>query len=65
MPRKNRNSNSSTRAAFSIHGGNHEDQQLELNGLDVGDAFDLYNVFNANSTTFEEPASARTICCLR
>ena len=22
-----------------IHGGNHEDQQLEVNGLDVGDAF--------------------------
>ena len=28
-----------SRQRLSIHGGNHEDQQLELNGLDVGDAF--------------------------
>ena len=28
-----------SRQRMSIHGGNHEDQQLELNGLDVGDAF--------------------------
>ena len=28
-----------TRQRMRIHGGNHEDQQLELNGLDVGDAF--------------------------
>ena len=28
-----------SRQRMSIHGGNHEDQQLEINGLDVGDAF--------------------------
>lgn len=28
-----------SRQRLSIHGGNHEDQQLEVNGLDVGDAF--------------------------
>ena len=28
-----------SRQRMSIHGGNHEDQQLEVNGLDVGDAF--------------------------
>jgi hypothetical protein len=28
-----------SRQRMSIHGGNHEDQQLDLNGLDVGDAF--------------------------
>ena len=28
-----------SRQRMSIHGGNHTDQQLELNGLDVGDAF--------------------------
>ena len=28
-----------SRQRLKIHGGNHEDQQLELNGLDVGDAF--------------------------
>ncbi len=27
-----------SRQRMSIHGGNHEDQQLEINGLDVGDA---------------------------
>ena len=27
-----------SRQRLSIHGGNHEDQQLEINGLDVGDA---------------------------
>jgi hypothetical protein len=28
-----------SRQRMAIHGGNHEDQQLDLNGLDVGDAF--------------------------
>jgi hypothetical protein len=28
-----------SRQRMAIHGGNHEDQQLEINGLDVGDAF--------------------------
>ena len=28
-----------SRQRMRIHGGDHEDQQLELNGLDVGDAF--------------------------
>jgi hypothetical protein len=28
-----------SRQRMSIHGGNHEDQQLDLNSLDVGDAF--------------------------
>ncbi len=28
-----------SRQRMSIHGGNHEDQQLDLNGMDVGDAF--------------------------
>jgi hypothetical protein len=46
-----------SRQRMSIHGGNHEDQQLELNGLDVGDAFSQgTNLAFFPDTNFEEMA---------
>lgn len=46
-----------SRQRMSIHGGNHEDQQLELNGLDVGDAFSQgANLSFFPDTNFEEMA---------